>query len=300
MPEISVIIPVYNGEKTLFAALKSVLCQTFKDFEIIVVDDGSTDESYFIASSCSAENKNVRLIKNERNSFVGYSRERGLNEAAGKYIFFLDSDDAVYSENVFSEAVKLAYRDYKDGADVVSSEVRLTDKGARKKGKIKSAADVLLFSPYLSQSFYKKSIITRPFSFERKTAEDCEWLYYNLPNAKNIAAADFPFYIYTQGREGSLISDFKREYIRPTVDTFISMYEAENNFPEADKKRIKRYCADALIEHAIRASAAGDDETVKKCAPYLKKSKAAPFMALSRVIGVKTALKLINLKMKVI
>lgn len=299
MPEISVIIPVYNGEKTISAAIESVLSQTFKDFEIIIVDDASTDGSYNVALSYFHRYNNVRLMRNEKNSFVGYSRERGLKEAAGKYIYFLDSDDVVYSENVFSEAMKIAYRDYKDGADVVTSTVRLSGGGKKIKGKIKSAADILLFSPYLSQSFYKKEIITRPFSFERKTAEDCEWLYYNLPSANNIAAADFPFYVYTERRKGSITSSFKREYIAPTVETFISMYEAENRFPEADKKRIKRYCADALIEHAIRASAVGDDETVKKCAPYLKKSKAAPFMALSRVIGIKAALKIINLKMKI-
>lgn len=299
MPAISVIIPVYNGEKTLSRAMNSVLCQSFKDFEIIAVDDGSTDKSRAIISDYAARYNNARLIVNEKNSFVGYSRERGLKEAAGKYIFFLDSDDAVYSENVFLKAMDLAYKDYKGGADVVTSAVRLTDKGKRLCGKIKSAADILLFSPYLSQSFYKKEIITRQFSFERKTAEDCEWLYYNLPNAESIAAADFPFFVYTDGREGSLTSSFKKEYILPTVNTFIGMYEGENDFPEEDKKRIKRYCADALIEHAIRAAYSGDKETVKKCEPYLKKSKAAPFMVLSRIIGTENVLKIINLKMKI-
>lgn len=299
MPAISVIIPVYNGEKTVAAAIESVLCQSFKDFEIIAVDDGSTDKSRDIVSGYASLLSNVRLIANESNSFVGYSRERGLKEAAGKYIFFLDSDDELYSETVFSEAMALAYKNYKDGADIVTSSVRLTDKGKRLNGRIKSAADILLFSPYLSQSFYKKEIITRPFSFERKTAEDCEWLYYNLPNAESVATADFPFYVYTDGREGSLTSDFKREYILPTVNTFIGMYEGENGFPEKDKKRIKRYCADALIEHAVRASLSGDKSTVEKCVPYLKKSKAAPFMALSRVIGTEAALKIINIKMKI-
>lgn len=299
MPVISVIIPVYNGEKTLAAAIESVLCQTYKDFEIIVVDDASTDGSRNVASVYASECGNVRLIENENNSFVGYSRERGLKEAAGKYIFFLDSDDVIYSKDVFSEAMSLAYKEYKGGADIVSSAVRLTDKGEKFKGKIKSAADIFLFSPYLSQSFYKRDIITRPFSFERKTAEDCEWLYYNLPNAKNVSAADFPFYVYTSDRKGSLTSSFKDEYILPTVDTFIGLYESENGFQKEDKARVKRYCADALIEHAIRANLRGYEEIVKKCVPYLKKSKAAPFIALSRVTGIKTALKIINLRMKI-
>jgi len=296
MPEISVIIPVFNGEKTLPKALESVLCQDYKDFEIIVVDDCSSDNSFSIAKEYAKKNKSITVIKNEQNFFVGYSRERALKEAAGKYVYFLDSDDVLFSENVFSSAMRLAYAIQKDGADIVVSSVRLNDKGEKIKKQITSAADILLFSPYLAQSFYKRSIIAFPFSFERKTAEDCEWLYYNLPRSEHIAIADIPFFIYTKGREGSLTTCMKKEYILPTINTFIRLYEDDGVFPERDRERVKRYCADALIEHAIRAKRAGDSAAVKKCVPYLKKSKAAPFMALSHIIGINAALNIINLK----
>lgn len=298
MPEISVVIPVYNGEKTLARAVESVAEQTYKDFEIIIVDDASEDGSYSLALSYAEKYDFITVLKNEKNSFVGYTRERGLKEAKGKYIFFLDADDVVFSREVFAEAMRLACKTNAEGADAITSRIRLSG-GKKKIGRINRVADILIFSPYLAQSFYKKSIITRPFSFERKTAEDCEWLFYNLPAVKSLAAADIPFYIYTKGREGSLTTDMKAEYLSPTVDTFISMYRAESAFPKEDEKRIKRYCADALIQHAIRASNSGDEATLKKCVPYLKKSKAAPFMALSRIIGVKAALGIINLKMRI-
>lgn len=298
MPKISVIIPVYNGENTLKAAVESVLSQTFTDYEIIIADDASTDGSFGVGAAYAKAHKNITIIRNDGNSFVGYTRNRALSLARGEYVFFLDSDDILYSTTVFENAMLLACEGGGDGADIVVSSVRIIAAGGKKKGKIASAADILLFSPYLSQSFYKKDIISRPFDEKRKTAEDCEWLFYNLPAAKSIKAASFPFYIYTSGRAGSLTTDMRSEYIAPTAETFISMYNAENSFPKRDKKKIKRYCADSLITCAVRAEKRGLQGVVKMCVPYLKKSKAAPFILLSRIIGIKAALGIINLKMK--
>lgn len=299
MPKISVIIPVYNGRNTLKAAIESVLSQTFTDYEIIIVDDASTDGSFNVGVSYAEKYDNITIVKNDENRFVGYTRNRALSMAKGEYVFFLDCDDILYSTGVFKNAMVLAYEGEAAGADIVVSSVRVTAIGGKKKGKIASAADILLFSPYLSQSFYKRKIIKRPFDERRKTAEDCEWLFYNLPIAKSIKAAPFPFYIYTVGRKDSLTTDMPSEYIAPTAETFIAMYKAENSFPKRDKNKIKRYCANSLIACAIRAQKRGLNDIVKMCVPYLKKSKAAPFILLSHIIGIKAALGLINLKMKV-
>lgn len=84
---ISVIIPVYNRAIELERALKSVFSQTYKDFEVIVVDDGSTDDSSLVASKF-----NVKLIKQE-NLGVSAARNRAIENSKGEYIAFLDSDD---------------------------------------------------------------------------------------------------------------------------------------------------------------------------------------------------------------
>lgn len=299
MPLISVIIPIYNGRDTLAAAVESVLAQTLSDYEIILIDDASTDGSYDLCAEYAAADKRISVIRNGHNSFVGFSRNRGIEKASGEYIYFLDCDDILYSKEVFQKAMDIGAAACEGGADIIASLVRLESGGKRKNGKIRSAADLFIFSPYLSQSFYKKSIIYRLFSIERKTAEDCEWLFYNLPSAQSIAVAPFPFYVYTRGREGSLTTRMKKEYIAPTVDTFIGMYRGENPFPKRDRRRVQRYCADALISHALLANHYGMDDVVKMCVPYLKKSKAAPFIALSRVTGLDAAFKLINLKMKI-
>lgn len=90
-PLISVVIPVYNREKTILRALNSVLMQTYSNIEVIVVDDGSTDSTAQIVSSCADER--VRLICLSGNQGANRARNRGITEAKGEYIAFQDSDD---------------------------------------------------------------------------------------------------------------------------------------------------------------------------------------------------------------
>jgi glycosyltransferase involved in cell wall biosynthesis len=89
MPEVSVIIPTYNSVRYLTQAIDSVLAQTFRDYEILVIDDGSTDETEE-ALRCYADR--ARYIR-QQNSGVAVARNRGIAESRGRYIAFLDADD---------------------------------------------------------------------------------------------------------------------------------------------------------------------------------------------------------------
>lgn len=89
---VSVIIPVYNVENTLDRCLKSVLAQNFKDYEIILVNDGSQDNSGFICDKYAKEYSFIRVIHKD-NEGLGPTRNRGVEEAKGKYIYHCDSDD---------------------------------------------------------------------------------------------------------------------------------------------------------------------------------------------------------------
>ena len=91
-PEISVILPVYNGERFLRSALDSLLVQTFRDFEIIAVDDGSTDRSSEILKTCSLADPRVRVIKRANTGIVGALND-GIAAAAGEFIARMDTDD---------------------------------------------------------------------------------------------------------------------------------------------------------------------------------------------------------------
>lgn len=92
-PMVSVIMPTYNRETFLPRAIESILNQTYTDFEFIIVDDGSTDNSIQIIKEYAQKDKRIRLIRNEENKGIAYSRERGKNAARGTYIAIMDSDD---------------------------------------------------------------------------------------------------------------------------------------------------------------------------------------------------------------
>ena len=108
MPKVSIIMPVYKVEKYLDASIQSVLNQTYKDFELILVDDGSPDRCPEICDSYAARYENVTVIHTE-NQNRAKSRDTGVKNATGEYILFVDSDDTIHSdllENVVSEAEK--------------------------------------------------------------------------------------------------------------------------------------------------------------------------------------------------
>ena len=93
MPSISVIVPVYQAEKFLHRCVDSVSRQTFSDWELILVDDGSTDGSAALCDKFAARDNRIRVFHRKKNQGVSEARNLGLNEARGDYIAFLDADD---------------------------------------------------------------------------------------------------------------------------------------------------------------------------------------------------------------
>src|SRR5574337_1544658 len=94
-PKITVLIPVYNREQYVAAAIESVLAQSFTDFELLLIDDGSTDGSVEIMRSYTNDPR-VRLVCNEHNLGIPKTRNRGIDLARGEYVAMLDSDDLAY------------------------------------------------------------------------------------------------------------------------------------------------------------------------------------------------------------
>src|SRR5947209_7474553 len=90
-PRVTVLMPVFNAEEHLRATIDSMLQQTFHDYELLIVNDGSTDGSQEILRS--VQDPRVRLLENERNRGLVYSLNRGMNEARGDYLARMDADD---------------------------------------------------------------------------------------------------------------------------------------------------------------------------------------------------------------
>lgn len=94
MVDISIVVPIYNMEKKLKRCLDSLVNQTFKNIEIILINDGSTDKSKNIIEEYSKKYKNIKVIS-RKNKGISYSRNEGIKKAIGKYIAFVDSDDYI-------------------------------------------------------------------------------------------------------------------------------------------------------------------------------------------------------------
>ena len=115
--KISVIIPVYNTEKYLAECLDSVFNQDFDDFEVICVNDGSTDSSLEILEKYAIKYKNLKILS-QKNSGAGYSRKVGLDIAQGRYILFMDADDA-YLRGAFEKLYQNIENNNSDVASMI-------------------------------------------------------------------------------------------------------------------------------------------------------------------------------------
>ncbi|MCQ9626461.1 glycosyltransferase family 2 protein [Cetobacterium somerae] len=93
-PKVSIVVPIYNGEKYINRCLESILNQSYKDFEVILIDDGSKDSS--LKKLCDYEKKDTRIrVFTQKNSGPSAARNRGIKESEGEYLIFIDIDDYV-------------------------------------------------------------------------------------------------------------------------------------------------------------------------------------------------------------
>ena len=137
---ISVIIPVYNVEKYLNQCLDSIVNQTLKEIEIIVINDASTDNSLQIIHEYSKKYKNIKVIDNKQNEGLYNARNIGLKNAIGKYIGFVDSDD--YIEYDMYES--LYFKAQETNADIVSCNYNIFYENTKKTKKINFSKSIYL------------------------------------------------------------------------------------------------------------------------------------------------------------
>ncbi len=103
-PLISVLMPVFNAAKYVEEAVNSVLTQTYTNFELIIIDDGSTDKSWSILQKLAKKDKRIRIYQNRINSGIGYTRKELANMAKGKFAAIMDSDDIMFPDRLAVQA----------------------------------------------------------------------------------------------------------------------------------------------------------------------------------------------------
>ena len=118
--KISVIMPLYNAERYLEESLKSVLSQSLSDFELICINDGSTDNTLNILRTFQKEDNRIVVLENAQRQGAAYSRNKGIEAAKGKYLSFLDGDD-IFEEEMLEAGYQAAFE---NAVDVVIYEYK--------------------------------------------------------------------------------------------------------------------------------------------------------------------------------
>ncbi len=252
MPRLSIIVPVYKVEPYIHKCVDSILNQSFTDFELLLVDDGSPDNCGKICDEYAAKDKRVRVI-HKANGGLSDARNFGLEEAIGEYVSFIDSDDWV-DENIYSESLEYMQKNELDIVCFDVTEVRTNKNLVRHKfdgDKIFDAQDALYkilvdeIDNSACNKIFKRSI-WKDVSFPvGRRFEDVATTYKVFNNASKIGYMKKAYYYYLK-REGSIIAtsfnpqnkfecftgykerlDFATRYCHKAVE-LCKMYAAKN------------------------------------------------------------------------
>ena len=241
---VSVIIPIFNAEKTLSKCIKSIENQTYTNLEIILINDGSNDSSLDICDKFFMKNKNIKIITQD-NRGVSAARNLGLKNASGEYIQFVDSDDFLERECI----EKLVYNMESENTDLVICGMNIIKNGVvlrspkleRKLIKIKDDfSNYKYITPIFASpcnKLYKRKFLKNKFVEELSWGEDLVNNLYYLREIESIVISEKCLYNVVLDNENSL----NRKFDIKKLDKIIALRKREaeilkdiygNNFDE--------------------------------------------------------------------
>ncbi len=185
MPELSIIVPVFNSEKYLSECINSILSQTFTDFELILVDDGSKDSSLEICKTYEQKDSLVKVIHQE-NGGPGKARNKGLENATGEWIGFVDSDDWIEKET-YETALNIAKE---KNADLVQWELVMEYPEKSVLNKCKAEG---FFTAEQSGEYYRSVVYAS--IFKRKIIEENKILFPTDSSLSEDALFNYQYYL---------------------------------------------------------------------------------------------------------
>lgn len=276
--KVSVIIPVYNVEKYIEKCLESLVNQTLKDIEIIVVNDGSPDKSQKIIDKYAKNYPNVKSFIKE-NGGVSDARNYGIKKATGKYIAFVDGDDYVRQD-----MYELMYNKAESGNfDIVACDLNYVYEDERimkVSSKIEQdTTDIkktyINMYPCVWNKIYKKSLFKNNIEFKKGVwFEDVDFLYKIFPYVKTIGVVKEPLNQYVQ-RSGSITKTFDKRLYN-YIDNFnglVDFYKERNLYQEYQKELeycYVRYLYATFVNQATNFNKEEYDKAVKKAIENVK------------------------------
>lgn len=215
-PKFSVIVPVYNVELYLSECIESILTQTYKDFEVILIDDGSTDTSGKICDQYSLQDPRIEVI-HQRNGGLSAARNSGIEKATGEYILFVDSDDLIKSDTL-----ELLYQKATTSPDIIvfRMEYFYTDGTKHNSSEIPNFEDVQKYLQHVAcnkafeqcvacNKAYKRAMFqNETYRFIKGILhEDGPFFHATISNTQSIGTINESLYRYRKGRIDSITSN---------------------------------------------------------------------------------------------
>ncbi|AVK48558.1 glycosyl transferase [Clostridium sp. MF28] len=260
MVKVSIITPVYNVEECIERSIKSVMNQTCKDFELLLIDDGSKDKSIDIAREL-LENSSINYkIITQKNSGVSAARNRGIKEASGEYITFLDSDDYIdhkFVERMYEKAeetkCEIVFCDYSEvdakGDVLVQNRTNyLNDFISGKEAALMQLKDDITIG--MRSAIYKSSIIQDNnllFDTKRKYGEDMVFVVKALLYAEKVISVNevLAFYVIWGN---SVTQNVSLKHL----DCYYSYIDLLNDIKDDESlKKIKSFLVEFKIPYSI-------------------------------------------------
>lgn len=218
---LSIIVPIYNSENYLEYCLESLVLQEFKDFEVILVDDGSTDESLKICKSYSDRYNNIKVVHQE-NKGVSSARQNGIKIAAGDWVIFVDSDDFV--EKNMCEIIYKSI--YETDCDIIAFDQRFNETSYYKGNKSELVKGILGFEANFdlnnrslfsvcSKAYNKRFLLKNKivFEYELFNGEDMIFNIDAFIKANNIKFVNKEFYHYRKNIS-SITHSYNKKILR--------------------------------------------------------------------------------------
>lgn len=229
MPKISIIIPVYGVEQYLPQCLDSILTQSFTDYEVILVDDCSKDNSGKVCDQYAAKDSRIRVIHKKHNEGLGYARRDGLSAASGEWILFVDSDDWIAPETL-----SILSQNTGDDIDILVFGITLCHENANGEtirnevispapakaivrqeiGNLLAALDSQRSFPYMCNKLYRSQFLSES-GVAFNTIQSMEDFFYNIevfPKARGIQVIPQPLYHYRKPARETLASAYNPDF----------------------------------------------------------------------------------------
>lgn len=252
---VSIVVPVYNVEKYLKKSIESILNQTYKNIEILLVDDGSTDSSGKICDSFSKVDPRIRVF-HKANGGLSDARNFGIEQMRGQYVAFIDSDDYISNDFVWK-----LYSSIKNNDSEVSicSFSLVDEKGEKIKDELLDSGEVCLpgkqiLEKVLTADGYRyvvawnklyRSTLFEKFQFKIGKLYEDEFLNYPLFwECQKVSIVEEPLYLYVQ-REGSIVqSNMTLEKIKMKDEMHTSRIEfySDKGHSFLHEKACQQYC----------------------------------------------------------